>query len=190
MKFLLGIFVGICILQLPAYGQDTYIIKGRIFDESQIPLPGAAVSLKPGNRGVISDVDGLFELSGLKAGEYDLAVSLLGYEGFHDHLTLRQDTSLNILLSQATLSLGEVVVAYSHDEQRKKESPLSIEILKSDYLKQNTGSSLMKSLERLPGITTIDIGSGQSKPVIRGLGFNRVVVVENGIKHEAQQWGD
>ena len=41
----------------------------------------------------------------------------------------------------------------------------------------------------MPGITSIDIGSGQSKPVIRGLGFNRVVVVENNIKHEAQQWG-
>ena len=47
----------------------------------------------------------------------------------------------------------------------------------------------MKSLERLPGVTTIDIGSGQSKPVIRGLGFNRVVVVENNVKHQAQQWG-
>jgi iron complex outermembrane receptor protein len=47
----------------------------------------------------------------------------------------------------------------------------------------------MSYLERLPGVTTIDIGSGQSKPVIRGLGFNRVVVVENNIKHEAQQWG-
>ena len=47
----------------------------------------------------------------------------------------------------------------------------------------------MNSLERLPGVTTIDIGSGQSKPVIRGLGFNRVVVVENSITHEAQQWG-
>jgi iron complex outermembrane receptor protein len=58
-----------------------------------------------------------------------------------------------------------------------------------DYLRQNLGGSLMKSLERLPGVSTIDIGAGQSKPVIRGLGFNRVVVVENNIKHESQQWG-
>ncbi|RYD70320.1 MAG: TonB-dependent receptor, partial [Sphingobacteriales bacterium] len=35
----------------------------------------------------------------------------------------------------------------------------------------------------------IGIGSGQSKPLIRGLGFNRVVVVDKGIKHEGQQWG-
>ena len=36
----------------------------------------------------------------------------------------------------------------------------------------------------------MSIGSGSSKPMIRGLGFNRVVVAENGMKHEGQQWGD
>ncbi len=87
------------------------------------------------------------------------------------------------------MSLQEVVVTDNYAETRKKEESLNIEIVNDDYLKQNLGGSLMTSLERLPGITTIDIGSGQSKPVIRGLGFNRVVVVENNIKHEAQQWG-
>ena len=36
----------------------------------------------------------------------------------------------------------------------------------------------------------LSVGSGESKPVIRGLGFNRILVAENGIKHEGQQWGD
>ena len=35
----------------------------------------------------------------------------------------------------------------------------------------------------------MDIGSGFSKPMIRGMGFNRISVVENGIKQEGQQWG-
>ncbi|MCH5600825.1 TonB-dependent receptor [Niabella ginsengisoli] len=51
------------------------------------------------------------------------------------------------------------------------------------------GGSLMQSLQRLPGVKTIGIGSGQSKPLIRGLGFNRVIVLDKGIKHEGQQWG-
>jgi iron complex outermembrane receptor protein len=85
--------------------------------------------------------------------------------------------------------LQEFVVTDNYAETRKKEESLNLEIVNDDFLKQNLGGSLMNSLERLPGVTTIDIGSGQSKPVIRGLGFNRVVVVENNIKHEAQQWG-
>jgi iron complex outermembrane receptor protein len=85
--------------------------------------------------------------------------------------------------------LDEVVIRDKYAETQKKENSLNVEIVNSDYLKQNFGGSIMKSLERLPGISTIDIGSGQSKPVIRGLSFNRIVAVENGIKHESQQWG-
>lgn len=58
------------------------------------------------------------------------------------------------------------------------------------YVEDNFGGSLMQTLERLPGVKAMSIGSGASKPVIRGLGFNRVLVAENGIRHEGQQWGD
>lgn len=48
----------------------------------------------------------------------------------------------------------------------------------------------MQSLSSIPGVKAINIGSSQSKPAIRGLGFNRMAVTENGIKHEGQQWGE
>lgn len=60
----------------------------------------------------------------------------------------------------------------------------------SDFLNQNFAGSLMQTLEGIPGVKAMTIGSGQSKPVIRGLGFNRLAVTEDGIKHEGQQWGD
>lgn len=44
-------------------------------------------------------------------------------------------------------------------------------------------------MENIPGVQAMDIGSGFSKPMIRGMGFNRVAVLENGIKQEGQQWG-
>jgi len=47
-------------------------------------------------------------------------------------------------------------------------------IFYSQFIQRNLGGSLMSTLSRLPGIKTIGIGSGQSKPLIRGLGFNRV----------------
>ncbi|AWW33256.1 TonB-dependent receptor [Echinicola strongylocentroti] len=72
---------------------------------------------------------------------------------------------------------------------REKEESSNIAFIKQDYIREHRGGSLMKSLEKLPGISTIGIGSGASKPLIRGLGFNQVMVVTNGIKHEGQQWG-
>jgi len=59
-----------------------------------------------------------------------------------------------------------------------------------DYLQRNFSGSLMQSLQGIPGVKAMSIGSGQSKPMIRGLGFNRMAVSEDGIKHEGQQWGD
>ena len=59
-----------------------------------------------------------------------------------------------------------------------------------DYLQQHFSGSLMQTLEGIPGVKAMAIGSGQSKPTIRGLGYNRMVVSEDGIKHEGQQWGD
>ncbi|MDD7317648.1 MAG: TonB-dependent receptor [Prevotella sp.] len=59
-----------------------------------------------------------------------------------------------------------------------------------DFINENLGGSLMQSLQTIPGVKAMSIGSGESKPTIRGLGFNRMAVTENGIKHEGQQWGE
>ncbi len=63
-------------------------------------------------------------------------------------------------------------------------------MISRDLMEQNLAGSLMQTLEGIPGVRAMSIGSGQSKPIIRGLGFNRMVVTEDGIKHEGQQWGD
>lgn len=89
------------------------------------------------------------------------------------------------------VALKEVVV--TGDESRKDiqmKSSLNLVRIDQSYLQTNFAGSLMQSLEGIPGVKAMDIGSGQSKPAIRGLGFNRMVVTLNGIKHEGQQWGD
>ncbi|KAA6324373.1 hypothetical protein EZS27_026293 [termite gut metagenome] len=59
-----------------------------------------------------------------------------------------------------------------------------------EYLIENRNSSLMATLEKLSGINALQIGQGgEAKPIVRGLRFNRVAVVENGIKQQGQQWG-
>lgn len=72
---------------------------------------------------------------------------------------------------------------------QKQDTPLPTEIITQEFIQRYSGGSLMHTLSRLPGVGLIGIGSAQSKPLIRGLGFNRVSVVEKGIKHEGQQWG-
>lgn len=172
-----------------SYSQKEYSLKGEVVDENNKPLTGASVLLQPTNKGAITDEMGQFEIKNLQRGSYFVGISFIGYHTLIDTIIISGDKTINVQLRVSKLNLQEVVVSDNYVETRKKGESLNIEIVNEDYLKQNLGGSLMKSLERLPGVSTIDIGSGQSKPVIRGLGFNRVVVVENNIKHEAQQWG-
>ena len=60
----------------------------------------------------------------------------------------------------------------------------------ASYLEEHFAGSLIQSLEGIPGVKAVSIGAGLSKPTIRGLGYNRMVVSQDGIKHEGQQWGD
>ncbi len=176
------------IVFISGYSQDKYVLSGSIFDENNEVLPGASVQLSTG-KGTVADAEGKYMISNIVPGTYEIKVSYIGYKTLIDTVRINGNKIYNIKLLYSPLDLQEVVVTDNYVETRKKEESLNIEITNKEYLQQNLGGSLMKTIERLPGVSTIDIGSGQSKPVIRGLGFNRIVVVENGIKHEGQQWG-
>ncbi|WP_319589821.1 TonB-dependent receptor [uncultured Draconibacterium sp.] len=189
MRKFVMLFLCMLFLYGHLFGQSGYVLNGLVVDENNNPLPGASVVLLPIDKGTVTDANGQFVIDKLRGGSYTLNITFIGFKKRVDTVFVNKNSSYTAQLEAANLSLQEVVISDNYSENRKKEESLNIEVVNGDYLKQNLGGSLMNSLERLPGVTTIDIGSGQSKPVIRGLGFNRVVVVENNIKHEAQQWG-
>jgi len=146
--------------------------------------------LTPTNKQVITDATGRFQIPDIKWGNYQLKATLAGYAAISIDLNI-QTAVVDVPLVMRVLQhqLEEVIIKDKHIELRKQEESLNVEVVTPAFIQRNLSGSLMKTLERLPGIKTIGIGSGQSKPLIRGLGFNRVVVVDKGIKHEGQQWG-
>ncbi|MCG6189876.1 TonB-dependent receptor [Maribellus maritimus] len=190
MRKLCGVFVALFILIAATNAQELYIFSGAVSDNDDNVLPGASVVLSTGNKGTVTDADGRFYFSNLEAGTYFINVSFVGYKTFRDTLKIRSNQNVDIKLQPSVMTLHEVVVEDNYAQKQKREDSRNIEVINDRFVKMNLSGSLMKSLERLPGVSTIDIGSGQSKPLIRGLGFNRIVVVENGIKHEGQQWGE
>ncbi|SEW44175.1 TonB-dependent receptor [Chitinophaga arvensicola] len=165
-------------------------LSGKVVNHAQRPLSGVIITLSGTAATGITDTQGDFSFTGLPAGDYELVTALPGYRQHHVSVKIKTaDVYLNIRLSPLRRQLQEVVVADNHVQERKATAPLNTEIVTPDFIQRHLGGSLMKTLERLPGIKTIGIGSGQSKPLIRGLGFNRVVVLDKGVKHEGQQWG-
>lgn len=179
----------LCCIAFLAKAQHSRIV-GSIVSGSK-PLAGVAVLLNHGQVLSVTDSLGGFYFNQLVKGRYVITIQAAGYEAYHNRV-LVADTLIKlpvIALKSKINQLEEVTVVNSYATMRKRESTLLPDVVSQDYLLRNSGGSLMKSLEKLPGIKAIGIGSGNAKPLIRGLGFNQVVVVENGMKHEGQQWG-
>ncbi|MFC3196641.1 TonB-dependent receptor [Parapedobacter deserti] len=187
MKIVIGMLAGLLCFG-SVTGQD-YRLSGRIVDTADVPLVGARVALPEAGIHTITGRTGSFFFEGVKSGVYRIDVGKEGYESLSEKITLDGDRQVVMRLERTMRVLDEVLVVDNHVTRRKQEESLNVEIVGKDFIHKNLGGSLMKTLERLPGIQTIGIGSGQSKPLIRGLGFNRVVVLDKGIKHEGQQWG-
>lgn len=88
-----------------------------------------------------------------------------------------------------SMLLPDVVVTESYQLRQAKKSALSIEAVKQDFLRKHFTGNLMQTMENIPGVQSMNIGSGFAKPMIRGMAFNRIAVLENGMKQEGQQWG-
>lgn len=138
----------------------------------------------------MADGEGLAIFNDLPAGKYRLEVSYLGYETYITDLQIPFAGTMAVMLKQRQMNLQEVRVIVSGIRMEKPSVVLPSEAVGQAYVRRFYAGSLAASLERLPGVSSISIGVNQSKPVIRGLAFHRVLVVEDGLRHESQQWGE
>ena len=88
------------------------------------------------------------------------------------------------------LQLNEIVVTGLAGDSKIKEMPAPVSVIRPADLTARAGGNIIHAIAAEPGLSEITTGGGISKPVIRGMGYNRVVVVNDGIRQEGQQWGD
>ncbi|MBR1548087.1 MAG: TonB-dependent receptor [Prevotella sp.] len=88
------------------------------------------------------------------------------------------------------LRLSELVVTGVTGETKLKHSPAPISIIRPQELRSAASTNIIDAIATQPGVSQLTTGSGISKPIIRGLGYNRVVVMNDGVRQEGQQWGD
>ena len=93
-------------------------------------------------------------------------------------------------MTETDVKLNEVVVTGLTGSQKLKQSPAPVSIISPRQLEMQPSTNIIDAIAHQPGVSQITTGGGISKPVIRGLGYNRVVVVNDGIRQEGQQWGD
>lgn len=176
-----------CFLASYVLAQNTEV-SVYVSTAPQTAVKGAKVYLNQST--VLTDAAGTAVLKNIPLGNYVLTVQATGYADYEKRVQITAaNKHIHVKLKPEVTELKTVEINSNAQNIRKNSEARSIEVVDQRFVQQHLGGSLMQTLDRLPGISNIGIGSGQSKPLIRGLGFNRIVVVDKGIKHEGQQWG-
>lgn len=166
-------------------------ISGKIQEnETNFPLAGASVYIEELKKNTFTDIEGNYEFPSIKPGNYLIEISAFGYKTITQEIHLTEDKTLNFHLKSSVTELSEVVITGVTRSTQRKQSPIIIKSVDNDFLKQSSSSNLIEGLKTIPGISQLSTGPSISKPMVRGLGFNRVLTLNNGIRQEGQQWGD
>ncbi|MBP3227736.1 MAG: TonB-dependent receptor [Bacteroidaceae bacterium] len=88
------------------------------------------------------------------------------------------------------VALGEARVTGVAGATRLKDTPVPTSLVRHAELRHVPSLNIVTAIARQPGVSAVTTGNGIAKPVIRGLGYNRVVSVADGVRQEGQQWGD
>ena len=164
------------------FAQTLSNISGTITDEQGAPLPAVTVFIHEVSKSTQTNNLGEFKISGIKPGNYHLHLHLIGYQAAEIDLNVATTNEpLKITLQQASIELNNITIEESILKSGQREQSQSMQVVDKEFMLKNGNASLVKILENIPGANSINTGQGVSKPVIRGMGFNRVVVAENGI---------
>ena len=161
-------------------------IRGIVKDaDTRMVLEKATATIVELKQSVITDQQGKYVINGLCPGDYTLRISHAGCQTTDYHFHIKDDMEKNIDLPHAENILQEVVVVGTASIRAEG---ITGE-LKGKELAATRGLTLGESLSRIAGVTVLQTGNNIYKPVIQGLHSSRVLILNNGIRQEGQQWG-
>ncbi len=166
-------------------------LSGKVLDaKSGAPLAGASVYISDAKLGVSTDSTGYYIIRNVPFGHHLVEFSYTGYSSSVEHIDVTGDVQLNKSLTSAVIENQNVIVTGVSSTTNIRKSPIPTTIVRHNELLQTPSTNIIDALTKQAGISQVGTGPAVSKPVIRGLGFNRVVVISDGIRQEGQQWGE
>jgi iron complex outermembrane receptor protein len=186
------LFFSLLFLTILSFGQQkaepVFKITGKVYDAAtKASLPASTVSEVGTANGVLANNSGIFTLK-VKKGKMQLRCEYIGYKKIDTIISVVGDQHINFYLTPAQQTLGQVNIQ-STAEPHKEISTLDVAVLQGSALDQTRGLSLGDALKSITGVTTFQTGPSIAKPVIHGLTGSRVLILNNGVALEAQQWG-
>ncbi|MGO4289321.1 TonB-dependent receptor [Chitinophaga sp. RAB17] len=168
-------------------------LKGTVTNKDRKPVQFANVAIKDLHTGATADQQGLFNIKNITPGTYDIKISMVGYQPVMLRKTIvaGQTTMVSISLEEDLSKLNEVVVTGVSRATAVRKNPIPIAVIGKREMNMNVNNNIIDAIIKgVPGVSAVTTGPNISKPFIRGLGYNRVLTLFDGVRQEGQQWGD
>lgn len=166
-------------------------LSGRVVDSaSGKALAGASVYIADLKLGVTADESGNYRFNNLPSGNYLVEADAIGHSSQTKNITISEKAILNFVLSIQYTEQSAVVVTGQSKATQIKRSPVPIVTMSHADIIGNLSTNIIDAISKIPGVTQLTTGPNVSKPFIRGLGFNRILTLYDGVRQEGQQWGD
>jgi iron complex outermembrane receptor protein len=159
-------------------------------DAAAAPAGAASVFLPKTKKGIRTDSLGNFVLTGLCPGKLQIVISYEGYKSIDTTIRITQDhQTLGFSLASTATQMSSVTV--SGGIIRKDQISTAVKsTLSGQALDETRGSSLGESLKSISGVNSLQTGPSISKPIIHGVYSNRILILNNGVRQEGQNWGN
>ncbi len=180
---------------VPATSKKSLVVyasfSGKITDaQTGAPLPASTVFIDDLKLGTSTDAAGRFIIKNVTQGIHLVEISHVGYSSVVESIDFTTNVSRDFVLSEAVIENNAVIVTGVTGATQLKKVPFAVSVLRKEDFFKNTSSNIIESLTRIGGVSTLATGPAISKPVIRGLSYNRVLTINDGVRQEGQQWGD
>lgn len=171
-------------IQSPLLFSQERTIRGYVQDStSGLAISQCTVLFLPSNLSLKTDKNGLFIAHLPSSSKVDIILSHPLYKESRQLLILLKDdtTKLTISLIPSTFSTKTIFVEDDHFHTGIRQGESDI-LVSGDFLRKNLTSTIGETMKNIPGISVQSMGASTSRPTLRGMGMDRVLLFEDGQK--------
>ena len=167
---------------LSIHSQNT--VSGKIVDENNLAIAKSHIHIA--SKSTSSKSDGTYRITNIPNGSIKILITYIGYISIDTIIGLNNSMELNFRMSRSSRQLEEVVLKhkdnyYNHSVSEQK--------IKASTIEKYSSQSFGNVLKEVSGVSLLKTGTTIVKPIINGLHSSRVIIFNNNVKLEDQQWG-
>ncbi|MEZ4691230.1 MAG: TonB-dependent receptor [Ignavibacteria bacterium] len=189
-RYNLKIFILLILFTQLAHSQSADL-SGTVFSNDEKIIKYANLTIQELAIKTTSDINGQYFFNSIPYGEYHIYLTRDGYSDKTVKILIDTNNKIfDIVLVKSLFETPTIDVTGSFSPVDISNSTFSVSSISARTLSKIRGENIANTIQNIPGVNNFSTGNSIGKPVIRGLTSQSVLVVQDGVKHESQQWGD